>query len=69
MQPITKEQESTLFRWSCNVGARPGKKAKAFLWAEKGLTGEQIDLWWDSAIAYVSKADQREQHSGNLGSD
>ncbi|KAH6722436.1 hypothetical protein BKA61DRAFT_175728 [Leptodontidium sp. MPI-SDFR-AT-0119] len=44
--PITEDQESTLRRWASTVQKRPSKRDKAFLQAEKGLSGKQIDNWW-----------------------
>lgn len=49
MEPITEAQEWTLRRWVATKGNRkPGKRDKAFLHAEKGLSGEQIDFWWEN---------------------
>ncbi|KAH7356595.1 hypothetical protein BKA65DRAFT_210420 [Rhexocercosporidium sp. MPI-PUGE-AT-0058] len=44
--PITEDQEWTLRRWASTVQKRPRKRDKAFLQAEKGLSGKQIDNWW-----------------------
>jgi len=51
MQPLTREQEATMLRWACTVGHRPGKRAKMFLQADRGLSEEQIETWWNKAIA------------------
>jgi hypothetical protein len=40
-----------MLRWACSVGHRPGKRAKMFLQADRGLSEEQIDTWWSKAIA------------------
>jgi hypothetical protein len=51
MQPLTREQEATMLRWACTVGHRPGKRAKMFLQADRGLSEEQVENWWNKAIA------------------
>lgn len=38
-------------RWASTVGHRPGKRAKMFLKADRGLSEEQIETWWNKAIA------------------
>jgi hypothetical protein len=50
MQPLTPKQEQTMLRWAWTVGARPGKRAKLFLRAERGISEEQIDAWWNNAL-------------------
>ncbi|KUJ11957.1 uncharacterized protein LY89DRAFT_217216 [Mollisia scopiformis] len=54
--PITEEQESTLRRWVDSCGKRPGKRAKAFLQAETGLSKDQIDQWFEN---FVNEYDPR----------
>lgn len=51
MQPLTKEQQATMVRWAMTVGHRPGKRAKMFLQEDRGLSEDQIDTWWNNAIA------------------
>ncbi|RDW60914.1 hypothetical protein BP6252_12297 [Coleophoma cylindrospora] len=55
MPPITREQENTLLRWAVYIKHRPGNSAKAFLKAENGLTGDQIDLWWQITMAEINQ--------------
>jgi hypothetical protein len=39
-----------MLRWASTVGQRPGKRAKMFLQADRGLSEEQIETWWKKAI-------------------
>lgn len=55
MEAISKDQELTLLRWAMYVGRRPSESVKAFLGAEKGLSVEQIDCWWNNARARVEQ--------------
>ena len=46
-------------RWACTVGQRPGKRAKMFLQADRGLSEEQVETWWNRAIASQQKAQRK----------
>ncbi|TVY88833.1 hypothetical protein LAWI1_G003905 [Lachnellula willkommii] len=49
MENVNEDQERMLRCWaSTNGKRRPGKKVKAFLGLAQGLSGEQIDQWWEN---------------------
>jgi hypothetical protein len=50
-----------MLRWACTVGHRPGKRAKMFLQADRGLSEEQIETWWNEAMnkAIATQKSQR----------
>jgi hypothetical protein len=56
MQALTNDQQATLLRWLRTVGGRPGKPEKQFLLADKGLSAEQVDAWWDNALARATQS-------------
>lgn len=65
MEPITEDQFATLRRWAITIKQRPGNHAKKFLKLEKGLTEEQIDKWWDDAMAQISQGPSRKKNNNS----
>jgi hypothetical protein len=56
MEPVNEDQERMLRCWaSTNGKRRPGKRVKAFLGLAQGLSGEQIDQWWENLQTSESK--------------
>lgn len=57
MEPaVTEDQDRMLRCWaSTNGKRRPSKKVKAFLGLAQGLSGKQIDKWWEDLQVSNSK--------------